>query len=823
MKDLSHFSKRHLVADSECVGLLPSVRPGHQEDVHIITLTDLFTDEEFVFFNDFEHRVNAVWLDELEDSKYGTIADAVFAMEICDTLILQNISGFDAMALEKTYGFYRDHFTHRESEVFPFPTADTYVMSTLLNPERRLPPQAYATGLGNTGPHSIAAHGIRMGRYKPDHEDWSTLTADMVHRNREDVAIGKDFFFFLMKEWNEQMERTNSMTNKSIEDAYLQELRFAFTMCRQAERGFAFDVEFVSRLIPELDKKIQETIDNFRPNMPQRICMKKLSEEQCEVNAIETAKLAIKLGYPGDSALCASDYENYMINGDQRASKAVTYWELTTKNGKYKANITKYIPEARGFYQDFSSPPVAGPFTPLVWEDIPLGNRDEVKQILHKYGWVGVNYNDAELAYLEENGEIPFPWSGKIDDDSIEKWEQSGSDVPEWCKGIADWYVLVSRRNQLLNIKDPAYFEANKVWPTQSGGNGKFCRGLLPRAICQEGEFKGWTAQDYFAKKGAWPDSGHWRVPAIAIPIGTNTFRCRHKVVVNIPSRGLYGKEMRRCFIAGPGKMILGCDGAGLELRMLAHFMDDPEYTDVILNGDVHSCNQEKAGLSTRNLAKTFIYAFLYGSGIPNLARQLGLPEYQMEEAVARFKKELPHLTELLQRVERAGKKFGYLLSIDGRRGRIRYKGNTLSLHTALNVLLQMTGSLIMKWSHMHAEDEAVALGIISCIEEFPIIAHMHDEGQMEIEESEVESEIYDVPESAWKDEEKREHIDAKGRMWSAPSKLSSEGEVLKVIRYYHPLGEVYCKSITWAGEHFGLRCPTAGEYKIGKSWLDTH
>lgn len=201
-----------------------------------------------------------------------------------------------------------------------------------------------------------------------------------------------------------------------------------------------------------------------------------------------------------------------------------------------------------------------------------------------------------------------------------------------------------------------------------------------------------------------------------------------------------------------------------------------------------------------------------------------------MAEAVAKFKRDLPKLATLLEKVEGAGKKFGYLLSIDGRRGRIRYKGKTLSLHTALNVLLQMTGSLIMKWSHMHAEDEAVAQGIISRIEEFPIVCHMHDEGQMEINESEVEEHIYFIEnnKAAWKEEEKRQHVDDLGRIWSAPEKRSNtimdgERELVEVARYYHPLGDIYCRSITWAGEHFKLRCPTAGEYKIGKSWLDTH
>lgn len=201
-----------------------------------------------------------------------------------------------------------------------------------------------------------------------------------------------------------------------------------------------------------------------------------------------------------------------------------------------------------------------------------------------------------------------------------------------------------------------------------------------------------------------------------------------------------------------------------------------------------------------------------------------------MEEAVAKFKRDLPKLAILLERVENAGRKFGYMLSIDGRRGRIRYKGKTLSLHTALNVLLQMTGSLIMKWSQMHAEDLAVARGIISRIEDFPIVCHMHDEGQMEVNESEVEKHVYYIKNTkeSWKEEEKRQQIDDLNRIWSAPVKgketiMDGEVELVKVTRYFHPLGDIYCRSIQWAGEHFSLRCKTDGEYKIGQSWLDTH
>ena len=159
----------------------------------------------------------------------------------------------------------------------------------------------------------------------------------------------------------------------------------------------------------------------------------------------------------------------------------------------------------------------------------------------------------------------------------------------------------------------------------------------------------------------------------------------------------------------------------------------------------------------------------------------------------------------------------------DGRRARIRKRGNKIADHTALNVLLQTTGSLVMKHAHMIAENEAVRLGIIKDVKDFPSVAHQHDECQQEVNESEVESISYVIEEKEWKSEEKRVFIDDLNRMWSAPSKEKTGDNELLITRKYHPLGEIYARSITKIGEIFKLRIRTDGEYKIGKSWADTH
>ena len=65
----------------------------------------------------------------------------------------------------------------------------------------------------------------------------------------------------------------------------------------------------------------------------------------------------------------------------------------------------------------------------------------------------------------------------------------------------------------------------------------------------------------------------------------------------------------------GRGRKLIDTDAAGLELRVLAHYMNDERFTREVLEGDVHTANQQMAGLETRDQAKTFIYALLYGAG----------------------------------------------------------------------------------------------------------------------------------------------------------------------------------------------------------------
>lgn len=850
-----------LVADLESKGFLRATRKP--SDIHIITVRDYFSSDYYVFFDPKEKRDNPSDL-MMEGEQDGYIIDGVKMLMECEAFCWQNGVGFDMMVFEQcfpelwSFNYLQPRWGMPHSDIFPYKFMDSMIVSQLTNPDRPLDRHAYVIGAGNTGPHSIAAHGIRMQRYKPDHDDWSTLSDDMIHRNIEDVEIGQDFLRYLMEgDWAEQMARgANKRTGFDLRTAYGMELQMAMMIARQEMRGFRLDVDRAFKDWQEMDDQMAALSEEVAPYIPPKLETHPYKIEHLKKNSASLRKsrflkescqdLLAGLGilYSRDiDQLFKSIHAAQLAKGeDGRIGKRVTMWDLTTAKGDYNKALQKLYPEVRGNVNDTPDPLVVGPFTPIAFEEKGLGGLDWVKElVLYPKGWRGVNYSDSEQEWIDEYGSPRHPWSGKIDDDSIKAWKER-MEVPEWAEKIVSWYILRSRRSQILNAGDFEHYRdlrekakdnpSIKVdWPKQKSGRHE-CRGLLAIAYCREYDM---TAMEYYAKFNEWPSSldEEWRVPGAAFSIGTNTFRMRHKFIVNIPSRGL--RPLRHLFIAKNGYKVLGCDGAGLELRMLAHFMADAIYQEIILHGDIHTHNQLKAGLPTRDNAKTFIYAFLYGSGASNLARVTGMTDRQMQECIDKFKQELPALANLIHKCEEAGKKFGYLQAIDGRWGRIRKKSGKVLIHTVLNVLLQMTGSLIMKYGECIAEDAMLAERVALDERGWPaFLANQHDEVQMEVPADEVLTMEYELEydtsnpderkaiKSVWDAEEKREHIED-GKHWSAPVKVEASNGVIKVTRNYHRAGQILCESFAEAGVRMKMRCPLAGEYKIGNSWAQTH
>lgn len=256
---------------------------------------------------------------------------------------------------------------------------------------------------------------------------------------------------------------------------------------------------------------------------------------------------------------------------------------------------------------------------------------------------------------------------------------------------------------------------------------------------------------------------------------GTVTYRCTHNNpnLAQIPSvEKPFGHECRELFEARAGFRLVGVDAKGLELRCLAHAMNDSDYIDLVLNGDIHTFNmnilKEVAPTITRSIAKTWIYAFLYGAGNALLGEKVGKSRKMGKMMKDIFLKKLPKLAQLLDEVEK-GAEIGFIVGIDGRMIPIQSK------HVALNYLLQSAGAIAMKKAlvllYNRLSDAGWVIG-----EDYAFVLNVHDEIQAEV----------------------------RPKLVDEYSKFAIE-------------------AIQQAGEYYTFNCPLDGDAKVGNNWSDTH
>ena len=224
-----------------------------------------------------------------------------------------------------------------------------------------------------------------------------------------------------------------------------------------------------------------------------------------------------------------------------------------------------------------------------------------------------------------------------------------------------------------------------------------------------------------------------------------------------------YGEEIRSLWTVDEGNVLVGTDLSGIELRCLAHYMQDEEWTEELLNGDIHQKNADAAGI-TRPQAKTLIYATLYGAGASKIGSIVGGSAKDGQEILSRFYANTPALSRLMEKVKKLAEK-GYVPGLDGRRILVR------SEHAALNSLLQGCGAIIAKqWcveAHKTFKKQQISV---------KQVAFVHDEIQIETEE-----------------------------------------------KHGQEVASIMVQAARDAGTVLGFRCPVDAESKIGKNWFDTH
>ena len=341
-----------------------------------------------------------------------------------------------------------------------------------------------------------------------------------------------------------------------------------------------------------------------------------------------------------------------------------------TKAGWYTATTARMLSEylGRTVLPEEGKDNTITTFQRKVEEPMRLGNLNELKEWLLTQGWVPDEYNRKQINGHWQNT------TAKLTSTSLEKLGEIG-------KQIDTWTTLRNRRSVL------------EGWIESASGDGRL-RGNM-------------------------------------FTIGTPTFRCTHKVIANLPAvDAVFGRELRELFIAEPGYKVVGADSSGNQFRSLCHYVNDDALTDQVLNEDIHQYNADILG-TTRRIAKTWIYAYLFGAGAAKLGKVLnGTANTKIgQESKDKYASAIPGLKKLNDSLQTAWKASGGSIpALDGRRV---YVGQD---YQCLNYLLQSAEGLTCKAAVSYAMNKIREEGI----DAYPTLFY-HDEQAWVVKEDQAE------------------------------------------------------------------------------------
>jgi len=265
-----------------------------------------------------------------------------------------------------------------------------------------------------------------------------------------------------------------------------------------------------------------------------------------------------------------------------------------------------------------------------------------------------------------------------------------------------------------------------------------------------------------------------------------NTANIPNELDTNLKKK-LYGKELRALWCAPKNRLLVGVDAEGIQLRIFAHYINDPEFTKALVEGrkddktDPHSLNQRILGdvCQSRQAAKRFIYALLLGAGLGKLAEILGCSNTEAQQALDRLMERYTGWAKLKKDVFPADARRGYITGLDGRKVRIPGDTDGTRRHLAMSGYLQNGEAVVMKnatlkwWQKLEDYDAK-------------LVNFVHDEWQVE-----------------------------------CPNNVAIALEI----------AELMSSSLSEVGQDLGLLCPLAGsywnddlkDYTIATNWSKTH
>lgn len=350
--------------------------------------------------------------------------EATAFMDSCDVLIGHNILSYDLPAIKKVLGY-----EYKGKKV------DTLLMSRLQCPNRPIPPAARGDAKAMKSPHGLGCWGYRVGRGKPEHEDWETFSEEMLHRCSEDTAINVAVYHELMKEGKGLPWR----------DAHMLTFKLFENLQKQEEAGWLIDQEYMKKCIRLLEHWIRKVDIVLADKLP-LVC-----------DILETKK--------------DGEY-NYVR-------------KPFMKSGKYSASVEKHFTDERLLY----SMCIGGPFSRINFRPIDLGSAAEVKDWMLSQGWEPAEWNldddgNQRSPKMPKDGDFPGV-EGKEGKLYVKRAKavHRKSNIEGWLKRVREDGRLESRVTGLADTRRAKHGNIANV-PNAEAFFGKQMRKGF---ICKEG------------------------------------------------------------------------------------------------------------------------------------------------------------------------------------------------------------------------------------------------------------------------------------------------------------------------------------------------
>ncbi|PJF40851.1 MAG: DNA polymerase I, partial [Phototrophicales bacterium] len=232
---------------------------------------------------------------------------------------------------------------------------------------------------------------------------------------------------------------------------------------------------------------------------------------------------------------------------------------------------------------------------------------------------------------------------------------------------------------------------------------------------------------------------------------GTSTGRLssNNPNLQNIPIRTEIGREVRRAFVAPPGKLLLSVDYSQVELRVMAHISQDKTLLEAFAQDqDIHAATAaavfgvplEEVTYEQRSFAKRVNFGLMYGMGAFRLARDSDLTLAEAEKFIQQYFKRLPNVERYIRETKEKARKQGYLETLFGRKrrfnalynaahgGRVSQQIVAAEERAAINMPIQGTAADIMK---------RAMIDVYAALKDKPafMILQVHDELVLEVPE----------------------------------------------------------------------------------------